>query len=164
MSYESMMTQARSEMAGGKTRIAFTVIGEAKPAGSKKGFAYRGKDGRQHVAVADANKKSEPWKAVVSWTARQHYAGALRTKPLKVSITIHVVRPAGHYGTGRNAGQLKASAPQHPAKMPDVLKLARGIEDALTGVLWRDDAQIVDEHIRKVYGDVAKVEIEVEEI
>jgi len=33
-----------------------------------------------------------------------------------------------------------------------VLKLARAVEDALTGVIWADDAQIVDEVIRKRYG------------
>lgn len=34
--------------------------------------------------------------------------------------------------------------------MPDVLKLARGVEDALTGIVWRDDAQIVNESLSKV--------------
>jgi hypothetical protein len=33
------------------------------------------------------------------------------------------------------------------------LKLARAAEDALTGVLWLDDSQIVDERISKAYGD-----------
>lgn len=42
-----------------------------------------------------------------------------------------------------------------------MLKLARAAEDALTGILWRDDAQICDEVIRKRYGEPARVEIEV---
>ena len=39
--------------------------------------------------------------------------------------------------------------------MPDVLKLARGVEDALTGIVWRDDAQIVNESLNKVVGAAA---------
>jgi Holliday junction resolvase RusA-like endonuclease len=42
---------------------------------------------------------------------------------------------------------------------PDVLKLARAVEDALTGILYRDDAQIVTEVLRKRYGDPPRVEI-----
>jgi Holliday junction resolvase RusA-like endonuclease len=34
-----------------------------------------------------------------------------------------------------------------------VLKLARAVEDALTGVLWRDDAQIAIEQLSKHYAE-----------
>jgi predicted short-subunit dehydrogenase-like oxidoreductase (DUF2520 family) len=42
-----------------------------------------------------------------------------------------------------------------------VLKLARGVEDALTGIVWRDDAQIVVEHLEKRYGSPARCEVRV---
>jgi len=141
--------------------IRFTVHGVARPAGSKKAFGYVGKDGKQHVAVSDANPKSKPWKDIVGWTARQAYAGPLLTGPLAVQFTFHLVRPKGHFGKGRNASAVKASAPPYPTGPPDVLKLARGIEDALSSVVYRDDAQIVDERLVKIYGDTAKVEVEI---
>jgi hypothetical protein len=40
-----------------------------------------------------------------------------------------------------------------PVKRPDALKMARAAEDALTGVLWLDDAQIVEERLSKAFGD-----------
>ena len=73
-------------------------------------------------------------------------------------------RPSNHFGTGKNAGVRKDSAPYFPIVRPDVLKIARGIEDALTGVIYRDDSQIVDEHLMKRYGEPARVEIIVEEV
>jgi Holliday junction resolvase RusA-like endonuclease len=35
--------------------------------------------------------------------------------------------------------------------MPDLTKLMRSTEDALTGILWVDDARITDQHARKRY-------------
>jgi len=62
-------------------------------------------------------------------------------------------RPKGHYGTGRNAGILKDWALDlMPTGKPDVLKLGRAIEDAMNGVVYLDDSQIVEEHLSKVYG------------
>jgi Holliday junction resolvase RusA-like endonuclease len=39
----------------------------------------------------------------------------------------------------------------YPISKPDVLKLARAAEDALTGIIWSDDALIVQEHLYKAY-------------
>jgi Holliday junction resolvase RusA-like endonuclease len=47
---------------------------------------------------------------------------------------------------------LKGSAPEWPVARPDALKLARAAEDALTGIVWADDAQIVVERLGKVFG------------
>jgi Holliday junction resolvase RusA-like endonuclease len=44
---------------------------------------------------------------------------------------------------------------------PDVLKLARAAEDALTGIVWRDDSQIVHETLAKVYGEPERLEVAV---
>tara|TARA_Y100000592_G_scaffold98531_1_gene171892 strand:+ start:5287 stop:5592 length:306 start_codon:yes stop_codon:yes gene_type:complete len=50
-------------------------------------------------------------------------------------------RPKAHYRTN---GDLKPSAPQHcTGRIGDLSKLIRAVEDALTGVVYDDDAQIV---------------------
>ena len=82
------------------------------------------------------------------------------TGALRVSFTFYRPRPKGHFG----AKGVRPSAPRYPTTKPDVLKLARAVEDALTGVLWRDDAQIVAESIYKDYGEPARVVVTVEEI
>ena len=42
-----------------------------------------------------------------------------------------------------------------------LLKLTRAVEDALTGLVWRDDAQVVDEVLSKRYGAPERVEVRV---
>ena len=47
---------------------------------------------------------------------------------------------------------------------PDATKLVRAVEDALTGLVWRDDAQVVIQTVRKRYGHPERAEIFVQEI
>jgi hypothetical protein len=77
-----------------------------------------------------------------------------REGPLRVSMVFVRNRPAGHFGTGRNAGKMKDGRQAlRPVQRPDALKLARAAEDALTGWLWADDSQIVEEHLYKAFPD-----------
>lgn len=140
------------------TPISFTVYGVAQPAGSKRGF-HNARTGRTHIV--DANARSRPWKAEVASAAADAMTGPLIDGPLLLELTFWMPRPKGHYRTGKNAGCVRASAPVFPTVKPDVLKLARGVEDALTGIVYRDDAQIVTETLQKVYGEPARVEVRV---
>lgn len=45
-------------------------------------------------------------------------------------------------------------------RKPDLDKLTRSIKDALTGVIYNDDSQIVGLHCFKEYGDEPGVDIE----
>jgi len=131
--------------------ITFTVYGEPRPAGSKRAFPHP-TTGR--IIVKDeSGKKGEAWRRDVQAAAQAAYDGPLLEGPLRVAFTFYRPRPKGHYGTGRNAEKLKPSAPRFPITRPDVLKLARAVEDALTGLLWRDDAQIVDERLIKRFAE-----------
>lgn len=151
--------------------VSFFVAGHPEPAGSKQAFVpqhprtkqiYRDKHGRVVVSVVDANSKSKAWKAHIASTARICYRGAPLAGPVVLYLTFTLNRPKGHYGTGRNATTIKASAPRRPTSKPDVLKLARAVEDALTQAgVWGDDAQIVDEHLAKRYGETEGVEIKI---
>jgi Holliday junction resolvase RusA-like endonuclease len=138
--------------------ISFIVLGKPEPAGSKRALPFAGKRG-MHPIVVDANRKAAPWKAHVAATARQAYSGPLLQGPLEMSLRFVVVRPGGHYS--KATGKLLPSAPPCPTVKPDLLKLARGVEDALSGVIYRDDALIVIEHLIKVYGEPASVQVEV---
>lgn len=144
--------------------LKITVHGTPQPAGSKRAFVINRGKPYQRAVVTDANPKAGAWKDQVAQQAGDTIGiQPLFRVPLRLALTFYVARPKGHYGTGRNAGQLKASAPRYPAKKPDVLKLARGVEDAMTGVVYHDDAQIVEEVLIKRYTDGAEgVEIEVQ--
>ena len=113
--------------------IRFTVRGEAAAAGSKRAFRNPS-NGR--MIVTDANPRARPWKALVADAAAEAMAGrAPLEAALAISITFYVARPKGHYGSGKNAARLKPSAPARPTTKPDLLKLARGVEDAMSGKL-----------------------------
>lgn len=143
--------------------IQFTVDAHPEPAGSKRAFPLKRKDGSLGVRVTDANKNVKQWQQLVKGVARANYDGPLLQNGVYVAMKFVVLRPKGHFGSGKNAGKLKKSAPWRPVVKPDVLKLARGVEDALTGVIWRDDSQIVNEYLTKEYGDWQGVVVRISE-
>ena len=51
-----------------------------------------------------------------------------------------------------------------PTVKPDTDNYIKSTLDALNGILWRDDAQIVDLTAHKFYSDNPRIEIELEEI
>ena len=117
------------------------------------------------VAVTDDNEKSKSWKHQVASAAMEVVGDAtVLTGPIRFTMCAVFLRPKGHFGTGRNSQIVKTSAPKYHTVKPDVLKLARCVEDALTGVVWKDDAQIVDESLVKVYGERECVRLTIHEI
>lgn len=135
--------------------IRFVVHGKAAPAGSKRAFVQGGR-----AQVVDANKNAKPWKNQVAAAALDAYTGPLLDQPLVVNITETRIRPKSHYRTN---GQLnkKGRATPYPVGPPDTGKIARGIHDALEGVLYRNDSLIVDGWNAKVWGDREHTEITV---
>lgn len=138
------------------------VLGKAETAGSKRAFRNP-KTGR--IIVTDDNPRGKGWKAQVADAAREalDVAGnfGLYDGALFVEFTFYRPRPKGNFGSGRNANVVRDTAPAYPVTKPDALKLARAVEDALTGVVWRDDSQIVDEVLRKRFGEPARVRVRV---
>jgi Holliday junction resolvase RusA-like endonuclease len=131
--------------------IHFIVHGLAEPAGSKRAFTNP-KTGR--TIVTDANAKAGPWKREVTEAAVEAMNGNLLLDgPLVLTLAFYVPRPKGHFGKKG----LRPSAPAYPAVKPDLTKLVRGVEDALTGIVYRDDAQIVVQRFQKLYGEPARV-------
>ncbi len=113
--------------------------------------------------VTDANPRAKDWKAAVASTAASAIHGPL-DGPLEVRFDFYFLRPANHFRSGKNSAVVRDSAPGLPIVRPDVLKLSRSTEDALTGVAWRDDAQIVVETLTKQYGDTVGASITIRQL
>ncbi len=63
--------------------------------------------------------------------------------PVTLHATFYFPRPRGHYGSGKNAGVLKGSAPRWHTSKPDIDNALKAVMDCLTTLrLWRDDAQV----------------------
>jgi crossover junction endodeoxyribonuclease RusA len=150
LAQQELLTDDRHEY------VSFTVYGDAKPGGSKKAFAHP-HTGRI-IVVEDS--KNKPWRQEVANAGLGVVpiggAPLFPDGPLGLELVFFRPRPRAHY---RASGEVRDRAPACPTTRPDVLKLARAVEDALTGVLWRDDSQIVDERLLKRWGEPARVEI-----
>lgn len=136
------------------------VPGRPQTAGSKT--AIVGKNGRAVVVEAGTNEvraRKRTWRGDLRDAAEHARAGAWALEqPTDAPLWVHFVfvrsRPGSHMRSGRHEGTLKDSAAfLRPTSRPDAVKLARAAEDALTGVLWLDDSQIVHEVIEKAFGD-----------
>jgi Holliday junction resolvase RusA-like endonuclease len=76
---------------------------------------------------------------------------------LSATLLFVVPRPRSHYGTGRNAGKPKPSAPRYPH--PDIDNYIKAALDAMNGTVYRDDKLIIDLSARKVYGDPGHIQV-----
>lgn len=128
--------------------INFFVAGIPAPGGSKTGFYI---PAMKRVVMAPASKKTKPWMALVSASAKEAYDGPLLTGAVELKVEFRFCRPKGHYGSGKNASVLKTSAPIFPTVKPDRTKCLRSTEDALVGIIFRDDSQVVTGQTSKVY-------------
>lgn len=127
--------------------ITFFVPGKPEPGGSKRGFVVKGR-----AILTDANKNVAGWKQDVKAFAAQTYKGDLLDGALEVQMIFFLERPKSHYRTGKNSHLLRDDAPKYPTSKPDATKLCRSTEDALTGVVWTDDARIVNQLNAKRFG------------
>ena len=125
------------------------VGGKPATAGSKKAFHSK-KTGK--TWVTDDCTRGKEWRATVRAAAvEQRITAELYRGPILLLVRFRLAHPKSHVRTGKNAGLLKSSAPVFPTTKPDTTKLLRAIEDALTGIIWEDDAQVVFQIVTKAY-------------
>ncbi len=142
----------------------FFVPGVPVPKGSMRAFAFKRKTGKLGVAVSHDNERTRPWLATVTVFAKEAFAAAPPVDaPVEVRLRFTLPRPQGHFGSGRNAGQVKPTAPRSPAVKPDLDKLVRCVLDALNGVAWIDDGRVVRVDAVKEYGHAPGVLVEINE-
>ena len=128
-------------------RIVFDVFGTPAPGGSKSAFRHRS-TGR--IVVVDAGgKRTKDWRAAVAAAGREAMEGREPLNPpLALTVLFRMPRPASHLN---RQGKLRRSSPVFPVARPDLTKLLRSTEDALTGIAWADDATIVEQWVAKLY-------------
>lgn len=148
--------------------IEFTVLGRPATAGSKRAIPYRKKgqftkNGREAlgVSVIHDNQRFEPWSRECKAAAIASAGGAFITGPILLVVRVVRPRPKGHYRTGKHAAELRNGVPDYPDTTPDLTKVVRAVEDSLTGVIWRDDCQVVRQVTAKDWGTPERVEITV---
>lgn len=123
--------------------IRFTVLGTPRPQGSKR-----------HVGrgiMVESSKYLKPWRQEVSQMALS-LGATMFPAHVPVELTLNF------YFSRSKSSKLRAMT-----KKPDSSKLLRAIEDSLVGILFYDDSQVIETHLRKHFGGPERVEIEVRE-
>ena len=150
--------------------INFFVPGIPVPGGSKRAFLIHQKGcpaGRRKSAKGPcvchpfttvshaAGQRNKNWRAeIIKFAFEEMKISNIGqfNGPLRVSLKFRMPRPKHHCG---KHGVLP-SAPAYPEGKPDLLKLARATEDALTGICWRDDNANVKLILTKEYAPISE--------
>lgn len=127
---------------GEAVSIAFTVPGTPQPKGSTRIVPVHGRP-----VITSDNAKVKTWQATIAKAAlvarrkanAQPFAGAV-----SLTMIYRLPRP------------IRPRAAAHITK-PDLDKLVRLSSDALTGVLYHDDAQVIAITAVKCYADGATI-------
>lgn len=136
--------------------LRLVVVGVPTPQGSMRSYVvHRKSDGRPIAVTTSDNPKTKGWKQTIADVvarelARPQFAGLYFDGAVDLDVLFVLPRPLA-LCTRANA----ARAISHCRK-PDLDKLLRATADALTGVLWRDDAQVTDLRARKRYAAVGE--------
>jgi Holliday junction resolvase RusA-like endonuclease len=129
------------------TRIFFTVPGEPR------GWARARTQGARFFT--DTKTRSEK-QAVAAWAME---AGArIIDGPVSVTLTAYLRIPKS--ATKKARAAMLAGA-ERPTKKPDGDNLAKLALDALNGVCWHDDVQVVDLTVRKFWSDEPRLVVEI---
>jgi len=137
-------------------RVSFVVYSRAAPQGSK---SYIG-----NGVMVESSKRVKPFRADVRKAAESVALppGWPMAAPMRVGFRFHFARPKTHFR--RDGIRLAKSAPEEATShgLGDLEKLARSVNDALSGVLFNDDRQVVEMHLAKAYDSEDLVIISVE--
>lgn len=106
-------------------------------------------------------EKVKNFKKELSQLARLHYRDDPLDEALKVEISFY--RPV-QKSLSKKERARRLSGEHRPTVKPDLDNYIKSALDGLNGILWTDDAHIVDLHAHKYYSDRPRIEITVREL
>jgi len=130
--------------------IRFTIPGEPTAQGRARFGNGRAYD----------TEKSRSYKEYVRLIAAQHAPEIPLEGPIVFMVDIYKPIP-------KNFSKKKTIEAENrvlrPTTKPDGSNYLKGLEDAMNGIIWRDDSQLVDIWVSKWYSTHPRVEITVKE-
>jgi len=117
-------------------KIEITIAGLPAPQGSKQ--IMRGR------LIEVSGEKLKKWRKAIALACGE-YQGDLIRGAVEVNVTFYLPRP-------KTVTQAKRSLPIVP---PDLDKLSRALLDGIgqSGIIWNDDAQVINLNAVKLYAD-----------
>lgn len=136
-------------------KLSFVIYAKPEPQGSTKAVVP---PGWTRAVITSDNKELKSYRHVVAWVAKTAMRDAGLTMipadvPVRLTARFYLAKPP--------------SVPKKrwaPVVKPDLDKLLRATFDALAGIVYERDQQVISARADKFYGLPERVEIEVETI
>jgi Holliday junction resolvase RusA-like endonuclease len=86
------------------------------------------------------------------------------SEPLETPVTLYLyIRAPIPKSLSKKRIEACLNGLEKPIKKPDASNVLKSVEDAMNGVVYKDDSQIVNIHVSKVYSSVSGVDVCVKE-
>ncbi|MNP23881.1 Endodeoxyribonuclease RusA [compost metagenome] len=135
--------------------IQFTVYGEPVAQGRPK-FSTAG-----GFPKAYDPKKSRDYKDYVRLAAVEYAPKAPLEGPLGMVLTVYRSTPKSF---SKRKSAMAEEGKITPTTKPDVDNYLKGVKDALKGIIWCDDSQVVDVYARKRYSARPRIEVKIKQL
>jgi Holliday junction resolvase RusA-like endonuclease len=107
------------------------------------------------------DKQTLTYEAMIATFAKQAMGGTeLLKTPVSVFLYVRLPVPQSYPKKRRDAC---LNGLEKPCKKPDIDNIAKTYLDAMNGVIFVDDTQVIDLHVKKLYSVVAGVDVMVME-
>ena len=128
------------------------IVIPGKPIAKKRPrfSVLKGKDGKplqdkkSGRAITRTYNEQESEEGLFALELRRQWQRPPLQGPVELCLLFCLPRPKGHYGTGRNAGKLKPSAPAFHVKKPDCDNMVKFVKDCANTIVWKDDNQVCE--------------------
>ena len=126
---------------------------------SRPRFARRGRG-----VVAYEKKEMKAWRAECSKLIREAFESKKMIKgPLKIGVTFYIAPPK--YISSKKKLREKLEAEEiFCGKKPDIDNYLKALLDSMTGIVFKDDGQVVECSAKKLYSLEPRIEFEIKEI
>lgn len=128
--------------------ITFTVYGNPIP--KARARTVRLKNGKSHSFTPI---ETEIWENIIRTSALPHRPERLLEGALALEATFYFMPP-------KNRPKKRV----YPSVKPDLDNLTKSVKDALEGLIYANDSQIVEEHTRKLYDKTPRIEVVIKQI
>jgi Holliday junction resolvase RusA-like endonuclease len=86
------------------------------------------------------------------------------SEPLETPVTLYLyIRAPIPKSLPKKRIEACLNGLEKPIKKPDASNVLKSVEDAMNGVVYKDDSQIVNIHVSKVYSSVSGIDVCIKE-
>jgi Holliday junction resolvase RusA-like endonuclease len=135
--------------------VNFTV--EGNPVGKQRArYAKRG-----NFVQTYTPDKTRNYESLIKEAAIEAMGSS---EPLETPVTLYLyIRAPIPKSLPKKRIEACLNGLEKPIKKPDASNVLKSVEDAMNGVVYKDDSQIVNIHVSKVYSSVSGVDVCIKE-